>query len=128
MAHIIGWLIIPAISLYAPIYAAPIVDNVHQIGPAINYLEGTTWVNDGWGRVVLAAHNAGWFAHLGELKEGDRIIVYTDTGVYEFEVITLTIINDDVSWLAPTDAYTLTLLTCQDRGGTWLAVNAQEAN
>lgn len=123
-----GYIIIPSIALYAPIHTAPIVDNAHVIGGGVGHLEGTTWIDDHWGRVVLAAHTPGKFAGLSALQIGDRIIVISDTGVYEFEVITMTIINDDISWLAPTDAYTLTLLTCDERGITWLAVNAAEVN
>ncbi len=120
-----GWVIIPSIALYAPIHTAPIVDNMHQIGGGVGHLEGTTWVNDEWGRVVLAAHTPGKFAGLSALQIGDRIIVISDTGAYEFEVTTMTIIDDDVRWLAPTEAYTLTLLTCDEQGVTWLAVNAK---
>jgi LPXTG-site transpeptidase (sortase) family protein len=126
----LGWLAIPDIALYSALYTAPIVDNYHVIGGGVYHLQGTTWPDDGWGRVVLAAHNPGKFGDLQQLRKGDRIVVITHTDTYEFEVTTMTVINSDESrrWLAPTDAYTLTLMTCLEVGVTWLAVDAKPVN
>ena len=48
-----GWIIIGDIGLYAPVGYAPIVDREYVMpSGGVVHLEGTTWVDEGWGRVV----------------------------------------------------------------------------
>jgi LPXTG-site transpeptidase (sortase) family protein len=121
----LGWLIIPNASLYAPIYTAPIVGNIHQLSDhGVGHLEGTTWIDDGWGRVVLAGHNPGVFEPILTLGVGDRIIVISHQGAYEFEVTRNETVFNNRKWIAPTNEPTLTLITCEDRGKTWRIIEA----
>lgn len=128
----IGWLIIPSIKLYAPIYTAPIddagtltrSDDYHTIDHPINHLEGTAWVDQGWGRVVLAGHNPGVFGRVPDLQGGERIIILSHTSAYEFTVVLVQVIENDRDVLAPTPGFQVSLLTCLHRGVTWLMVDA----
>lgn len=129
----LGWLIIPGVLPYAPIYAAPIDDNgtatieddYHQISDyGVGHLEGTAWIDDGWGRVVLAGHNPGVFAPILTLQVGDRIIIVSHLAEYEFKVTRIEIVSNNRRWLAPTDKPTLTLITCEERGKTWRIAEA----
>jgi LPXTG-site transpeptidase (sortase) family protein len=118
-----GWMITP---VYAPIHTAPIVDNYHQIGDSVYHLEGTTWIDDGWGRVVIAGHNPGIFAPLIDLEIGALIIIMADGIVHKYRVTERIVTGDDTRYLAPTNTPTLTLITCLERGETWLILNAEE--
>ena len=126
-----GWMISP---VYAPIGYAPIDDNgtltieddYHQIGHGVYHLEGTTWIDDGWGRVVLGGHNPGIFAPLVDLEIDDLIIIMADGVSHTYKVSERHIVTNEVRWLAPTKTPTLTLITCLDRGNTWLILNAKE--
>jgi LPXTG-site transpeptidase (sortase) family protein len=120
-----GWLIIPSVALYAPIHTAPIVDEMHQISDhGVGHLEGTTWIDDGWGRVVLAGHNPGVFEQVLTLQVRDRIIIVSRLAAYELEVTRVITSDDDARWLYPTGKPTLTLITCEDRGNTWRIIEA----
>jgi LPXTG-site transpeptidase (sortase) family protein len=124
-----GWLIIPSIDLYTTIDPAPIVDQQYVI-PAYGaaHLDGTAWVDDGAYRVVLAGHTPGTFDRLHEVGQGDRIIVNSHLAAYDFRVTRRLVTGDTVHWLMPTDTPTLTLITCLERGQTWLIVEAQESD
>lgn len=122
-----GWLIIPDIALYTPVGYAPIVNREYVMpSGGVVHLEGTTWVSDEWGRAVLVGHNPGMFAGLPDLIIGARIVIISDGDVHEYRVTERHITPDDTRWLMPTKTPTLTLITCLDRGMTWLIVNAQE--
>lgn len=119
-----GYIIIGAISLYSMIFPSPIVDDYHVIGQGVYHLEGTTWIDDGWGRVVIAAHNPGKFSALPQLAVGDEIILLSRNETQVWIVYERLIVQDDLHHLNPTPSFTLTLITCLDRGNTWLVVNA----
>ncbi len=123
----LGWIIIPDVAMYSPIGYAPII-NREYIMPSggVVHLEGTTWVNDDWGRVVLAGHNPGMFAGLPDLTVGAQIVIVADGIVHDYRMTDRHITSDDTGWLMPTKTPTLTLITCLDRGETWLIINARE--
>jgi sortase A len=80
--HIIGEVVIPALSLTAPLLQGT---NAYQLQAAVGHL--ITSVMPGKpGTTLIAAHNATWFRHIDRLKPGDSIQVKTVYGVFRFEV------------------------------------------
>jgi len=62
---------------------------------------------------VLSAHRDTFFSRLGELEKGDRVIVETATGTYEYVVKATRIVGkDDRTVIVPKDHGVLTLTTC----------------
>lgn len=130
-----GWLFVPDVWLSTRIDPLPIVGDAYDmavVGQDVGWLEGTAWVTDDWARIVLGAHNTGAFARLPELEAGAWLYVAdyphsTRVEGYRVTVITVTT-PDDVSWLMPTDAETLTLITCAGaRDELRLIVHAERA-
>jgi len=123
-----GWLVIKSISFYKSVSYTPIVNkdyDLSSLGYGITHLEGTTWIDDGWGRVVIAGHNPGGFAPLQYLSIGDNIITVSHHETMEWIVYEILIVSDDLVYLNPTPTFTLTLITCWDEGYTWLVINAK---
>lgn len=129
-----GWLSIPSIWDYAkPIGYEPIVNrdyDLTDLGDGVAHLEGTTWIVDDWGRVVIAGHNPGAFSRIGEIAVGDLIeihavidhrlvsVVYVVSGVYPG------VDPSDISWLMPTNDARLVLLACWDNEQTRIIIEA----
>lgn len=118
-----GWLFVPDVWLSTRIDPLPIVGDAYDmaaVGQGVGWLEGTAWVTDDWARIVLGAHNFGAFARLPELEVGAWLYVADyphSTRVEGYRVTLITVTTpDDVSWLQPTDAETLTLITCTGEG------------
>lgn len=95
---------------------APIKEGTTQeiLGTAVGHFPGT---NTYRGNVSLAGHNRGYncnfFARIKELKEGDKIIYYTDKGKREYEVVLNKIIHQtDWTYIEDTSDNRLTLITC----------------
>jgi LPXTG-site transpeptidase (sortase) family protein len=114
----IGVLIIPRVDITTPITVAPLVtiDGLRQNAvPAHNagWLDGSTWIYEDWGRVVLAGHTPGIFARLNELQLGDLIVVVGLEGAVRYSVVN---IETDSRWNGalrpPTTPPTLQLITC----------------
>lgn len=62
---------------------------------------------------VLSGHNNTVFHHLGDVGEGDEIIVETKSGVFTYEVHTVRIVDeDDRTVIVSTDDAQLTVTTC----------------
>ena len=114
----VGYVIIPALDLYRPVYFVPIIDHAYSeeaIARRVGWLEGTSWIHDDWGRVVLAGHSYGVFIDLDLLRAGDEIIIGDGTGAVVYRVTGWQIVSvNDTAWLQPTDAPTLLLITCSD--------------
>lgn len=102
---------IPKIGLIAPIKTGTTQD---ILATAVGHFEG----NPKWnGNVALAGHNRGYncnfFEHIKELKEGDKIIYYTNKGKREYKVVLNKIIKQtDWSYVENTDDNRITLITC----------------
>lgn len=113
----VGYVIIPAIGLYYPVYSVPIVDHAYSeaaLAHRVGWLEGTSWIHDGWGRVVLAGHSYGVFTGLTQISQGDRVIVGDSGGAVEYFITTWQIVSVyDTSWLYATEKNTLLLITCE---------------
>ncbi len=122
----VRYLLIPKLAAQfqvpVPVVDVPMVDrqwDVSGLGFYVGWLEGTTWMDPGWGNTVLAAHvqlgtnNPGPFWALGELVAGDEIIVIEGTIQRRFVVAeTEAVAPDDWTVTAPTNEPTLTLITC----------------
>lgn len=122
----VRYLIIPRLAAQfqvpVPIVDLPIVDkqwDVSGLGAYIGWLEGTTWMDSGWGNTVLAAHvqlgtnNPGPFWGLWQLEPGDEIIVVEGNIQYRFAVTDKKVVDpQDWTVTAPTDDPMLTLITC----------------
>jgi sortase A len=75
-------------------------------------IKGTGWI-DTPGNLGIAGHRDGFFRVLKDIEVGDSIEMLTFQGESEFVVSSITIVDPtDVSVLAPTDATTITLVTC----------------
>ncbi len=113
---------IPTLGVDMPIVGVPFVDNtwdVSWLGESAGYLDGTaypTWSGNSviTGHVTGADGKAGPFATLGQLKPGDRIVVYAYGQAYIYEVRTVYLVkptsarpfeHKDESWI--------TLVTCK---------------
>lgn len=118
----IGWIEIPSISLYRPVYAIPLVDrnyNLDDLGfglGTVGYLEQGAWghwIHDDTGKVILVGHTPGAFTDLPTLHIGDRIIVGDSVGIVEYIVYATHIVeSNEVSWLGTSDYKMLLLQTC----------------
>jgi LPXTG-site transpeptidase (sortase) family protein len=107
-----------------PIVETPLIDrkwDVSGLGYYVGWLQGTTWMDPGWGNTVLAAHvqlgfrNPGPFWGLGDLASGDEIIVIEGDIQRKFVVKSIRKVDpSDVSVTAPTNSPTLTLITCTE--------------
>lgn len=65
------------------------------------------------GNLGIAAHRDGFFRGLKDIEIGDSIDMLTQQGKSEFVVSSITIVDPtDISVLAPTDDFTITLVTC----------------
>lgn len=125
--RMLGILLIPAIGLSLTITAAPLVDHHHVIPDSgAGWLEGTAWIYDARWRVVLGAHTPGDFERLDELEPGDRIVIVGQRGRVLYEVTDMQWAwASDTSWLMPTRAHTLTLITCTGVEDVRLIINAR---
>jgi LPXTG-site transpeptidase (sortase) family protein len=107
-----------------PIVETPLINrkwDVSGLGYYVGWLQGTTWMDPGWGNTVLAAHvqlgfqNPGPFWGLGDLAPGDEIIVIEGDIQRKFVVKSIRKVDpSDVSVTAPTNSPTLTLITCTE--------------
>ena len=123
---LVGTLIIPGINLYEPIHSLPLENRTYDTSElyyGVNFLEGTSWNDPGWGRTVLIGHTPGAFENLTQLEIGDRLILLTNTYTLEYYVGDIHVVDvSDEHWLMPTDTPTLTLITCY--GNKRLVINA----
>ena len=62
---------------------------------------------------VLSGHRDTVFSELGKLKTGDRFIVQTATGTYDYQIKRIRIVHaNDRTVIVPTDHAVLTVTTC----------------
>jgi sortase A len=87
------------------------------------HLENTALPGDS-GNVVIAGHRDSFFRPLRHVEVGDDIFLDTPHGRSHYRVTSLQVVRpSDVSVLAPTDAATLTLITCYP---FWVLGNAPD--
>jgi sortase A len=75
-------------------------------------IAGTAAV-DAAGNLGIAGHRDGFFRALKDVEIGDRIELFTGQGARNYSVSSIDIVDpQDVGVLAPTEATTVTLVTC----------------
>lgn len=105
----LAMLIIERLNLEAPVYLG--TDRV-TLDRGLGMIESTARIGE-VGNIGISGHRDGFFRPLKDIKLGDAIEILTPTGVQEFEVSDITIVDAlEVSVLDPTDTTVLTLITC----------------
>ena len=100
---------IDKLDLKVPVYNGTDEINLNR---GAGRIKGTGWI-DSPGNLGIAGHRDGFFRVLKDIEIGDSIDMLTFQGDSEFVVSSITIVDPtDVSVLAPTDASTITLVTC----------------
>ena len=91
------------------------------------HMTNTEKVWDNSGTCAIAAHNDTFFKNIKDFKIGEKIIVYTKIGVYEYEVYEKkTIEPNDLSVLNDiSEQKTITLITCNFSGSKRIVVMAK---
>lgn len=117
----LGWVSIPAIGLFRPIYEVPLVDHewdLTALGNGVSHLGGTNWIDDDWGRVVLAGHTPGAFEQINTLGIGDEIVISDWDYMAIYRVIATYYESDlsNIDILAPSITPSLLLITCEGAG------------
>lgn len=91
------------------------------LGDSVGRLEGTGWLDDPGGNIVLAAHvedaegKPGPFASLFDSKRGDVVILRDGDQEVIFHVVTIDhAAPDDMRYVTRTGKRHLTLITCTD--------------
>lgn len=113
-----GRLKIPSIFVDIPIYHG---DDTPQLVNGAGHFAGSQFPGEG-GSIVLAAHNShGLFYTLPQIKVGDRVIVETIYGNYEYEVFNTAIAdyrNED-AFPIQNDEEVLIMYTCYPVDNIW---------
>lgn len=105
----LGVLTISSVDLVAPIFEGT---GELTLNRGIGRIEGTGDVG-ARGNLGLAAHRDGFFRALKDVEVGDTVSVESLDGAIHYRVTELLVVEPtDVYVLAPTDAATLTLVTC----------------
>jgi LPXTG-site transpeptidase (sortase) family protein len=100
---------IERLNLEAPVYLG--TDRI-TLDRGLGIIESTAYLGE-VGNIGISGHRDGFFRPLKDIKLGDTIEILTPTGVEEFEVSDITIVDAlEVSVLDPTDTTVLTLITC----------------
>lgn len=105
----LGVIEIPRLDLSAPVLSG---DDAATLRSAVGHLPDTPrpWED---GNAALAAHRDGLFRPLRHVRVGDRLRMRTPHGALTYEVRSTEVVSPtDLSVLAPTEAPTLTLITC----------------
>jgi LPXTG-site transpeptidase (sortase) family protein len=104
-----GIMRIPSVNLELPVFAGTRESNLTR---GAGRIEGTPAL-DGEGNTGVAAHRDGYFRALKDVALGDIIEVETMSGVEQFRITDLMIVEpEDVHVLDPTTERSLTLVTC----------------
>src|SRR5687768_13462641 len=108
--EIIGRVDIPRLRLSAAVAEG---DDDKTLGKAVGHLPDTPLPWQRRGNVALAAHRDGLFRPLEKVRLDDEVRVVTARGEYHYRVKKTHIVDPDDAWvIAPTDAPTITLITC----------------
>jgi LPXTG-site transpeptidase (sortase) family protein len=119
--------VIPKLSLDAPVVIAPIRDQTWQVdhlGQTVGHLEGTAPPGSDSnvvlaGHVTLSASVYGPFAGLGQLVSGDQVFVYEGEQAFQYIVDGYqTVDRTAIDVTYPTTTGQLTLITCNNWSST----------
>lgn len=93
--------------------------DIRQLGMNAGHLQGTAWLDDSPGNIVLSGHvemadgRAGIFATIKDLKAGDLAILRQQNTEHRYSVKEVKrVAPDELTPLYPTSTDQLTLLTC----------------
>ena len=102
-------LTIDKLNIQVPVYNGTEELNLNR---GVGRIKGTARI-DGKGNLGIAGHRDGFFRPLKDIVVGDSMELLTTTGVVNYKVTSIVIVDpDDVSVLAPTEKNTITLVTC----------------
>lgn len=94
---------------------------VRHLGDAVGHLQGTAWLDDPGGNIVLAGHvetafgTPGPFAHLFEVQIGDEVILYEDERAAHYRVVAVEEASaQDIHYAIQDGQPRLTLITCDN--------------
>lgn len=105
----IGVITIETVNIQIPIYNGTDDLNLNR---GVGRIKGMAWMNE-TGNLGIAGHRDGVFRGLKDLKKGDEIEVLSTGGVQNYEVSSITIVDqNEISPMDPTPDKTLTLVTC----------------
>lgn len=115
---------VPSVGIVAPITQAYLDGtswDVSHLGTSVGHLQGTAWMNEGPGNIVLSGHvelsdgRRGVFAELDEMQVGETIILSQNGEEQRYMVVAISEVEpDDLTPLYPTEFERLTLITCGD--------------
>ncbi len=106
---LLGRIEIPRLKLSATIIEG---DDSGSLRHAVGHIPGTAlpWES---GNIGLAAHRDSFFSKLGELRDGDQIVLTTVRGTFQYRAAEFAIVKpDDVGVLSSLRQPALTLVTC----------------
>jgi LPXTG-site transpeptidase (sortase) family protein len=107
---LIGRVEVPRLNLSAAIAEG---DDDSTLEKAAGHLPDTVLPWEPAGNAAIAAHRDGLFRPLRHIQINDEVIVATPRGEFLYRVKKTEVVNpEDVGVLAPTNAPTLTLITC----------------
>lgn len=102
-------LTIDKLNIQVPVYDGTEEVNLNR---GVGRIRGTARI-DGGGNLGIAGHRDGFFRPLKDIVVGDSMALMTTTGVVNYKVTSIVIVDPgDVSVLAPTEKTTITLVTC----------------
>jgi len=115
-------LLIPAAGINAPVIRVYLDGqswDVSNLGMNVGHLQGTRWMNEGPGNIVLSGHvemrdgRKGIFAEIGALTDGDVVILQYRGQEQRYQVVEIRNVDpNDLSPVYPTESDLLTLITC----------------
>jgi sortase A len=107
--ELLGRIEIPRLNVSATIVEGDDTDNLRH---AVGHIPGTAlpWES---GNIGLAGHRDSFFRKIGELRDGDQIVLTTIHGTFEFRASQFAIVKPDgVDVLSSVQQPALTLVTC----------------
>lgn len=106
---LVGRIEIPRLSLSAVILEG---SDMHTLLVAVGHVPGTAFPGED-GNVVVSAHRDTYFRDLGKIRPTDEVRIVTSNGTYLYRVDSTTVVGSrQTEVLGPTEAQTLTLITC----------------
>ncbi len=104
-----GELYIPVLKKTLPVYEGTDQEELDQ---GVGHFTESVLPGEG-DNSVLSGHRDTVFQRLGEVKIGDKLIVRTDAGEFEYKIYKIRIVDkDDKTVIVPKPRATLTLSTC----------------
>jgi sortase A len=102
-------LTIDKLNIQVPVYNGTEEVNLNR---GVGRIKGTARI-DGEGNLGIAGHRDGFFRPLKDIVVGDSMELLTTTGVVNYKVTSIIIVDPiDISVLAPTKKTIITLVTC----------------